>query len=567
MSKAIWICSRKEFLNTVEQKINQICESILPDNIVPADPQIIIGNNVAYGVVNPKKSILYNGYSLLLGVISGNHDDWHVPLQDFPDGSYALFRNTKQSCEIVSDPVGSRSIWYYKNDDIFVAATSQVALIKFIGDFEFDERVVPWMLSTGSLGPTHSWDKRITRVPPNSSVVLNKNSWSLTTKKNKIEFKVSKDSDKSHEQKLRIALDSSIESMRLNYADWVLPVSGGYDSRGILCLLKAKSSNKDLNTITWGLKSSLNDSKNDAFVAQELAKELKVSHQYYHTDLSEEPIEKIIDRFLKNGEGRIDHISGYLDGFKIWQILHDENIQGIIRGDEGFGWSKVYSAPSTRLKVGLGLCSDYHNLKSLDKMGVFEQEIPKDLEQSTNESMEQWRDRLYHEYRLPVILAALSDLKLSYVEQVNPLLFRKVLEQVRKQPDYLRTEKSLFKKIVISLSPKVPFATNSANASMFDFFKQKQVVDLLKEEITSNLENEIMPKKFLIDVLENIKISNNGLDKTNSISIKNFIKLMLPVYLKTLLKKQVSSLTVLDYNQLAFRVFIILRMVKTLKSK
>tara|TARA_B100000787_G_C16197107_1_gene301759 strand:- start:2706 stop:4409 length:1704 start_codon:yes stop_codon:yes gene_type:complete len=567
MAKTIWICSRKKLSNKVEQQIYEICKNISPDNIVTAEPKVIISDNIAFGVMNPKNSLLYNGNSLLLGVITTNIDNWHVPLRDFPDGSYALFRDGEQYCEIVSDPAGSRTIWYYRNDEIFVASTSQIALIKFIGGFEFDERVVPWILSSGSLGPTHSWDKRIKRIPPDSSVVLNKHDWSLNTKTNKIEFKECKDSNKHHEQKLRTVLNSSIESMNLNYSDWVLPVSGGYDSRGILCLLKSNNNKKNLKTITWGLKSSLNDFKNDAFVAQKLAKELNVPHKYYHTDLSKEPVEKIIDRFIRNGEGRVDHISGYLDGFKIWETLHNENIQGIIRGDEGFGWSNVSSHLTTRLSVGLGLCSDYSNLKSLIKMGFIEQKVPKHLEQSPSESLEQWRDRLYHEYRLPTIMAALSDLKFSYVEQVNPLLFRKILELVREQPDRLRTEKSLFKKIVVSLSPKIPFATGGANGSIVDFLKQKQVVDLLKQEITNNLENEIIPKDFLIDVLANLKIVDSSLSKSKSFSLKPLIKLILPSYFKNLLKDNVSSLNIVDYNQLAFRIFIILRMINILKTK
>jgi len=565
MAKAIWICSRKKLSNTVGHKINEICKNISPDNIVPTPPKISISDNIAYGVMNPKNSLLYKGNSLLLGMLTKNTNNWHVPLQDFPDGSFAVFRDGDQYCELVSDPVASRTIWYYKNEEVFVASTSQVALIKFIGGFEFDERVVPWMLSTGSLGPTHSWDKRLKRIPPDSSVILNKHDWSLDTKANHNTFKERKDTNKHHEQILKTVLDSSIKSMNLNYSDWVLPISGGYDSRGILCLLKTKNNN-ELKTITWGIKSSLNDSKTDAFVAQKLAKELNVPHKYYHTDLSKEPIEKIIDRFLTNGEGRIDHISGYLDGFKIWEILHNENIQGIIRGDEGFGWLKVSSPLTTRLSVGLGLCSDYSNLRNLTKMGLIEQEVPEHLERTASESLEQWRDRLYHEYRIPTILAALSDLKFSYVEQVSPLLFRNILEQVRELPDHLRTEKSLFKKIVVSTSPKIPFAKRDATASISDILKQKQVVDLLKQVITENLENKIIPKDFLMDVLANVKIVDSPLN-TKSFSLKTWIKSILPPHIISLLKNNAPSNNVVDYNRLAFRIFIVFRMVNILKTK
>jgi hypothetical protein len=156
---------------------------------------------------------------------------------------------------------------------------------------------------------------------------------------------------------------------------------------------------------------------------------------------------------------------------------------------------------------------------------------------------------------------------LSYVEQVNPLLFRNILYQVREQPDRLRTEKSLFKKIVVSISPKIPFATHGANASLSDILMQKQVVDLLKQKITDNFKNGIFPKDFLIDVLENVRISDNSLGKAKSFSLKLLIKSILPSHIKNLLKNNVSSLLVVDYNQIAFRIFIIFRMIDLLKTK
>ena len=63
------------------------------------------------------------------------------------------------------------------------------------------------------------------------------------------------------------------------------------------------------------------------------------------------------------------------------------------------------------------------------------------LLQRSGESLTVWRDTLYHEYRIPVYLAALGDLKLPYVEQMNPLLSRKILTVFRCFPDHLRKGK------------------------------------------------------------------------------------------------------------------------------
>ncbi|MFW5804446.1 MAG: asparagine synthase-related protein, partial [bacterium] len=493
------------------------------------------------------------------------YSNWHIPFQEYPDGSYALFRDGEKYCEIVSDPAASRTIWYYKNEENFVASTSQIAIIKFIEGFEFDERVIPWMLSTGTLGPSYSWDRRIGKVPPNSSVILHKHNWFLEKRISKILFEVHKGSKKLHEKKLKEKLFSTINSMKVNYSDWVLPLSGGYDSRVILCAAKTNY-NKDIKTITWGVESSLNDSKSDAFIAQKLAKELKVPHKFYPIELSVESAEKIFNRFITNGEGRIDHIQAYVDGFKMWKVLHEDNVQGIIRGDEGFGWKKVSSIFTARHSVGLRLCSDYINLKRFQKNGFLQQEIPAYLRKAEHESVNQWRDRLYHEFRVPTYLAALSDLKLSYVEQVTPLLSLNILDQVRSQPDRLRTDKYLFKKIVNSLSPKIPYAKRESTVSFSSFLEQEEVASLLRQEIKNNLENDIFPKDFLNHVLENIKISNKTKKKNRAFYDLSVIKSKLPSFIKNIVIDNISSTSLIDYNRLGFRIYIVLRMHNIFKK-
>jgi hypothetical protein len=125
----------------------------------------------------------------MLGKMIGEDDKWHEPGTDFPEGTFALFRDGEGFCEIVTDPVGTRTIWYYHDEDLFIASTSQRAIILYIGGFEFDARVIPWMLSTGSLGPTLSWDRRIMRVPTDTSVILDKKNWSLQVIKSQLSLK------------------------------------------------------------------------------------------------------------------------------------------------------------------------------------------------------------------------------------------------------------------------------------------------------------------------------------------------------------------------------------------
>jgi hypothetical protein len=568
MAKTIWICSRNLLPANIREQLQCISAKLLPDNIVPNQTQIVTNQHLAYCLVNPNQTLFTSNNSLVLGMLFDNIEDWHLPLKHYPDGSYAMFRYDKNTLELVTDATASRAIWYYMDDKQFIASTSQRAIILYLGNFEFNEKVIPWMMSTGCLGPDLSWDKRLKIVPPDSSVILSRNDWKLEINTQPIVFKEEKNDDKTHQKRLENALGKTFEAVRFDYDKWALPLSGGYDSRGILSYLLSTSETKNLKTITWGLKTSLTDKKNDAYLAQNLSEKLRTSHQYFYTNLSSEPIEKVMNRFLINGEGRLDNFAGYMDGFKLWETLFESGIQGIIRGDEGMGWTEVSSPLTVRLSVGLGLCSDYSNLKDIAKKYFPEQEVPDNLKQRENESLKQWQDRLYQGYHTPYILSALGDLKLSYVEIANPLLSRKILEAVRTLPDHLRLDRALFKKIVNSRMPNVPYAKRHAEAVITNSVRQKKVVDLIVEELKSDLGRELFPEELLTQVLSKIKTSDSKKhNEARPFSIVLILKRLLPPSVKNFLKDHATSRIFMDYNLVAFRMFTIIRMNRLLKSE
>lgn len=567
MSKSIYICSRERISPSVDKRLHLICKKLAPDNIIPNAPKVMVNEYVAYGVMNPNNSTLVEmRNSLLIGHFFFKNKKWFEPLTEFPDGSYALYRDNESYCEIVSDPAASRTIWYYFDEDTFIASTSQRMIVMFIGSFEFDERVIPWMLSTGTLGPDFSWDRRIKQIPPDSSVILSKSEWSISVKSNPLEFKPVERSDEDHEKLLREAHKTTLGNLNIDYSKWILPLSGGYDSRAILCFLHATNTNiQGLRTVTWGLGSSLTIKGNDAYVAKELANALNISHKYYQTDLSDEPIETIINRFVMVGEGRVDHLSAYMDGFKIWKTLFEDGIQGIIRGDVGFTGHEAFSSLKMRKNINCLLCSNFANLKYYSKYGFPSQNLPQRLQRQKGETLELWRDRLYHQYRLPIIMSALSDLKFSYTEQINPLLSRIILQQVRQLPDHLRTKKILLKKIVISLSPRVNFATDEAEASPIDVLTKKEMVILLKRELSSNYAKKILPSEFLKFILKGTNTKEHAsLVKSTLFSFKSSLTKNTSGFIKRTIRRVLRPNV--DPNILAFRVLLIIKMNRILNE-
>ncbi|OWW18563.1 asparagine synthase-related protein [Noviherbaspirillum denitrificans] len=571
MAKIIYACSRKSsFGQEDERRLRKICERLEPDNLrLPVTHRIAVNGSIAFAIVNDRGSTV-DGNSVLLGCLFEGAERWSYPGEPCPDGAFALFRESGAALEVASDAAGSRTIWYCFNDQYFVASTSQRAIVMFLGAFQFNEQVTPWILSTGALGPGFSWDRRIKRLPPESSVMLDKHTWSLSLQRHAIAFSPVERSRRASKVLLTKDISSVIhslgESAGIDFKKYVLPLSGGYDSRGILCFLARRGIAGDLRTITWGLADNLDREKNDAAVAKELAARLGVKHRYHHTDMRSEPLARVIDRFICCGEGRVDHLAGYLDGLEIWRkLLEDENCSGIIRGDEGFGWVPVSSELTVRLSVGIGLCSDYRNLKDLiRKFGLPAQEFPSSLQRQEGETLSGWRDRLYHAYRLPTILAALSDVKYSYVEIVNPLLAGKVLHRVRELPDRLRTDKALFKDIVDTISPDVPYATEGANASMGSVLRKREIAGLMRNKLLSEQARQQFGTEFLNEVARGIR--DEGFSPAKRPGTRaNVIKSLVPRALKNWIRDRVAKPS-LDPNVLAFRVYMILRMREILEE-
>lgn len=571
MAKLIYVCRRHgAFGPEAEARLLGIGNALLPDNIASRNPEACVQGDVAWAVSQAGAVTRSPGGSVLLGYLYGDDAGWSEVGSAPPDGSYALIRNDPDRLEAITDPAGSRTVWYLLTDDLFIVSTSQRAIVMMAGSVDFNDRVIPWMLSTGSLGPELSWDRRVRRLQPASSVALDKRAWTVSERVHvPVAFEPEDRSVREHEDAIRSALERTTAALaRLDWGQWVLPLSGGYDSRGILCLIRTQLGLPEgFRTVTWGLASSRTQKGNDALIAAQLADALGVRNDYLLTELSTEPAEAIANRFVFCAEGRTDHVAGYADGLDIWRRLHAEGMRGIIRGDEGFGWVEVTSELGTRLSVEGGLCSDFENLKHVPALlGQEEHRHPDFLVRQEGETLESWRDRLYHAYRIPTVLAALSDIKLAYVEQITPLLSRDILQAVRRLPDRLRTEKSLYKSVVSALGPAVPYASRGANADPRDLVESPQFSDLVRAELSDTAAQNTLGAELVRQILNGMTATDSDRRRSSRMrKLKGAIAQRLPRFAKDLMRATVVKPTV-GGNTLAFRAYIIARMRRLLEE-
>jgi hypothetical protein len=563
MSKAVLVCFRNRRLDfECEKVVKALGSRLLPDNIRPHPPHLVVEDGTLVTVLNPNDAVAVHGSSVCLGYLIEPKGRWWQPGEEAPDGTFALFRVGPLAIELVTDPAACRTIWYALTDRVFVASTSQRALVFFLQSFQPNRHVYPWMLSVGTLGPGLSWDSRIRHVAKNSALLLNRTTWELTETTERLEFDATDLPASVHEKNLRSALETVMGNLQLDPSRWVLTLSGGYDTR---CILLTLRNGDGFRCVTWGLASALGDRLNDAYIADELAAHFGLEHTYFDSGLSSEDIGKMFHRFLVAGEGRIDRVGAYVDGFDMWRRMFEAGISGIVRGDGiGYAGNRLRGPFEIVQRAALGLLSDYSNLGDTAAFGLAEQLWPRELEKRESESLERWHSRLAYEYKAVTFWSALNDLKSSYVEVVNPLLSREIIDVMRQLPDSLRTEKRLLKRIVRSMGPDIPFAKRPAIANYADILKSPRVVVHVAAEL-----NTRGARDLLSDELVDLVLSRMAVDDTKWRSISKPVSSRIrPHLVKRLnaLSRTGTPKPRMDFNVMAFRAYIISRMHRMLSD-
>ena len=554
MSKIIYIIynpdKKMDSIREIE-KLEAIEKEILPDNITPNPAYYVQSENSIAAIYNPVSTLPIEDSSVCMGYTPHAHWSDINCNPDEIDGSFAIYRNSKEHFQIATDMVASRAVWYYKDNNVFIASSSQRAIIIYLGSFEFNRNVIPWMLSSGTIGPGFSYDKRLSLLEPNSLLTLNKQNWTLVKTNLKIELTNKYNTNAKAKFDLKKSIESTFEKFKIDYNKFVLPLSGGYDSRGILMFLKEK---ENLKTITWGAKESLYEKDNDAYIAKKLVKKVGVENIFFESYKEGVSLKESLNRFLENSEGRIDHIGGYLDGMEMWKTFFENGFECIIRGDELVGLSNVSSKLEARSNENLTLLSDYFNIDKNIIAKLPKQIIPQSPYEDLYKSKGYWA--IYNEH--PIVFSALNDIKLSYVEVFNPLLSATIINTVAKMFDKdLIGDKQSFKEIVDEMCD-VPIAKKGANKPIGNVLSSVEI----KTEIYQTLSNfdkyDLIDKEIIDYALDRIKINNSNekLRKNKTEIIRKY----LPEFIIRIIKQNVNKRE-LSLHSFAFRLYILIRMI------
>jgi hypothetical protein len=480
MARALLVVERTAGRCALGPYIEVLRHRLMPDNFATRAPAVARRAGVTAVVFEPSSAARLEGESIFLGTFFGSSGEWWRPGTEPAQGCYALLRSDASCAELVADAAATRTIWYAMTPELFVASTSQRAIVTLLGSFEPSASAMTWMLSSGTLGPDAGWDSRLRQVLPGERVELDRARWRLTKDAAPVLFEPGAYDDKQHRERLANALEEAFGRYSFDADKWVFLLSGGVDSRGLLTLLRARG---NIRTVTWGLRDSPDRPLNDARFARRAAAAFGVAHRFFATELADLPRELLIRRFLVAGEGRIASISPFIDGFAVWKTLRDEGFDGAIRGDEAFGQRLASSPYEVRYLAKLTMLSDYFGAREIESLELPGQTLPPRLARRSGETLAAWRDRLYQQHRLPKFLAALSDLVSPYIEVVNPLLADSIVRCVRTLPDHLRTGKRLWRQIAQPRIPGVPLAHRPAVLPLQRFVSDTEVLEAILAEM------------------------------------------------------------------------------------
>lgn len=365
----------------------------------------------------------------------------------------------QSTLHLTAPTVTWRTLWICQDERVTVVATSLRHCAFLLGGYEPDEDTPVQFLITGTLGPERSWDRRVRQLRCGESVEIDTESGDLRCRFSRRQSETSVDeaglSDKQAHSDLAERIRHALASKLKDPNGWVLPLSGGYDSRGLLMLLPAP-----LTTITWGSAASRTDRRSDSWIAAELAAASGVAHRFIEISDEGTTPESALANFVAASEGRIDHIDAYADGLRSWRSLAADGVTGVVRGDECFGWVNRRTELGVRRSVGALGPNDL--LENPPTRAVGDRRRLWRLARSPDESLAAWRDELYRSFRVPSVLAPLTETKANFVDVVCPLLAPDVVSLATSLRDNQRTDKRVFSELVKQLSPPVRFATRSS---------------------------------------------------------------------------------------------------------
>jgi len=143
------------------------------------------------------------------------------------------------------------------------------------------------------------------------------------------------------------------------------------------------------------------------------------------------------------------------------------------------------------------------------------------------------------------------------ITPLNPLVSRRVVEQVRKLPDRFRDNKNLFIDLVRSISPPIEFARYNAIGHAYGVRKTREIVDEMSRELNGPDARELLSDRLIDLLLAGMEAASVA--RTTEDKEPRSLKALVPWRIRRWLRATIMKAPV-DWNTLASRAYLASRM-------
>lgn len=310
---------------------------------------------------------------------------------------------------------------------------------------------------------------------------------------------------------LRERLMGALESRADILGDTIIPLSGGYDSRGLAaCAAEvARKRGTRVRTVTWGVPAGEDVPDDDPVVARRVAEHLGTDHIYVAR-----PTASWVDDFenmLSIIDGLTDDCVFHPNEHALMQRLHDGiGADHVLLGNHMFGPAGPAASDTEALaRVGLFGLTEYQPLWSLfaperlaELRRVSDDYAAQALARCGMKDHDNRKDYLHYMQRLQNYTNHSGHYKQCAIWVHNPWLDRAVVDYMATVPPAYRVNKLLYKRTLTSMFPalaEIPTASGGRPGDIEDWDHVIRTHEDIRRYLTRHLLSEENGLHALLD--------------------------------------------------------------------
>lgn len=393
------------------------------------------------------------------------------------DGTFVVFIHDPRRGEdiLANDHYASRPVCYAQQNGLLYFSPEPKGIAQLPGfEAHTDEAALLMVLTHGHLLGSATYYREVQYLPPGSILRVSGGRVEL---RRYFEYLVNEkmggaDAPELAEE-LAAVMRGAIRKRRHHLPHLVIPISGGYDSRGILAMVREMTGAR-LTTVSWGTDEQTADA--DAAIGRRVA-EFYGTHHHFLPRRFTDSITAIEETVARVDGGSVDAVMHPNELQLMRTIRREWGTDYLFRGDEIFGFKgEACTRTEALARVGLQELGNYPALVDLLHPGRRAEFLKLSSEAVERAQAEcplalpsARKDYLHYNHKIRNFANRSNYYKLGILEAANPWLDKDVVEFLRRVPAPCRIDKVLYRRTLAAAFPTLMQLPIARRNSLEDF--------------------------------------------------------------------------------------------------